>query len=145
MPKVQVKTESAEAFKLGEDWPEKMIYRFPFQCMDAPGPRSLGCIEWWLEPVRGRKARGRYSITSLLLWARQTRDTRYANKLFEVLCNVEALSGGILKRDGLLSHIWSLGFCPDHGRVAFGAYPLSRHTGLIIDVSLTIQARIQFE
>ena len=144
--KLTTQSVGAEAFRKGTGYPEESIYVFPFTALDAPGPHSRGRMEWWLEPLRSRKRRGRYDIIGLYLWACQTRDPRYEGKLFHIPCHAGMLYGqGIgLYRNGLLNHAWTASFCHDHGVVCFGAYPRDWHTALEIDVSLSIMATALF-
>lgn len=140
-----IKLSSPDEFRVGEGYPQWSIYRFPFKAMDEPGPHSLGRIEWWLEPRKGRKRRNGYKIEHLLVWARQTRDPRYATRVFSVPCHGASLQGGTGEhRDSLLSYAWAAGFCAEHGALCFGAYPAVSHTMLEIDVSLSIMITARF-
>ena len=141
----KVESEDAAAYVCGLNWPERQMYKFPFVCVDAPGPKSLGRIEWWLEPQRGKRLRrGRYMIEGLYLWAKQTRDARYAGKLFEIECFAEGLHGvGDIHGD-FLRHVWMSQFCQDHRALAFGAYPPGTATQLMVDVSSAIMIRAYF-
>lgn len=137
--------DSAEPFRKGTGYPNASIYVFPFTAIDQPGSHSLGRIEWWLEPLRGRKLRGHYAICGLYLWARQTRDPRYAGKLLHIPCHAAMLGAAVgLQREGLLNYAWTARFCEEHGVFCFGAYPGDTHIALEIDVSLSMKITARF-
>jgi len=105
MKKQEIKTESAEAFKNKDG-----EYVFPFKVLDP----NYGRIEWCIEPIRGKKTKGRYYIEKLLVQARQTTDKRYAGKLFEIPCFVEAITGSMFDKGSYLHHVWYMKICEDH-------------------------------
>jgi len=133
--------ESADQFKKGS------YYEFPFTALDpTPGGSNLGRIEWCIELFPGKKSRreGRYFIEKLLVFARQTRDERYAGKTFEIPCNVEMINGSRMKGPNFLAQVWAVEFCSEHKAIILTAYPENHHTKLTIYVNSSIMMDISF-
>ena len=140
MKKKETKTDNPKKFEVS-----KYLYRYPFKCMDdTPGGDNLGKIEWCIEPVYGKKKRGRYFIESLLVWARQTRDKKYSKKLFLIHCFAGAITGDSLNRQDYLNHVWYWGICSEHKRPFMVAYPQKHHSVLEINTGSSISIEIKF-
>lgn len=136
-----IKPVKADEFK-GKDG----IYRFPFEVLDkTPGESNLGRIEWGIEPLRGKKTGGRYMIEGILIWARQTRDERYAKKIFYIECFSESITADIIERKSYLSYVWRTMFCEEHKNLIFDAYPANNHSILEINVESSISIDINFK
>ena len=146
MGKEEIRTIKANKFKVStKKW--ESVYRFPFKVLDdTPGGSNLGRIEWCIEPFKGKKHHGRYYIEKLWVWAKQTRDKRYAKKIFEIPCFSEAISGDSLKqKDSFLHNVWLTFFCGEHrNSMQFWAYPENGKSILEIDVSSSISINIEF-
>jgi len=139
----EIKTRSAEEFR-GDDG----IYRFPFVCLDeTPGGRSLGRIEWHVEPVKGRKTNGRYYIEKLFVWPSQTYDERYYKKpIFEIPCYAESITADSLRDRASYMHcVWRFMYCEVHKCPIFSAYPANEHNTLEINVGSSISIDIEFK
>lgn len=113
------------------------IYRFPFDVLDkTPGGSNLGRIEWHVETLHGAKKNGRYHIEKLYVWATQTRDPRYKNKVFEITsCCTECVMGFNLKSSNqtfFLSCVWRMMICEIHKAPVLSAYPEDKHSVLEI-------------
>ena len=142
----ELKTDSAKKFIKGKKYPDSDIYVFPFQCLDTrKGGSSLGRIMWQVEPIYGRKTKGRYYIEKLLVWVRQTRDKRYMGKVFEIPCYSESLSGSPLEQNSFLNHVWRTSKCEIHKETYFSAYPKDHHTELVINVGRSISIDVNFK
>ena len=137
----KIKLRSAKQF-LREDG----VYEFPFVCMDTtPGGSNLGRIEWHIEPIRGRKHRGRYYIEKLLVYASQTRNKKYRGIVFEISCYSESLYSSILHpEDEFIPRVWRIMFCEEHKTPVLSAYPENRHTRLEINVGSSIMINTKF-
>jgi hypothetical protein len=131
---------SADEFKCKDG-----SYRFPFVCVDkTPGGRNLGRIEWCIEPIKGKKVKGRYYIESLLVWAMQTYDPRYIGKTFKIPCYMKQLEGPNYNPN-YFSRVWRIAFCAEHGALVFDAYPANEHTVLVIEGKSSVYNNIYFE
>jgi hypothetical protein len=138
-------TTDAAAYRVATS-SSREVYRFPFVPLDAPGPKSLGRIEWWLELIRSsERVDGSYPMVAVHLWAKQTRDPRYANIEFAIPCHTEALTGLFPRSEAFLAHLWFAGFCQEHGNIILGAYPQDHHTALVLDVTPALQLTASFE
>jgi len=133
--KKEIKTESAEAFKNKDG-----EYVFPFKVLDP----TYGRIEWCIEPVRGKKKKGRYYIEKLLVQARQTKDKRYEAKLFEIPCFTESITGSMFDKGSYLHHVWLMKICEDHNAPLMRAYPKDEHTQLVIPINSSISVEPKF-
>jgi hypothetical protein len=126
-------------------------YRFPFTRLDpTPGGGNIGCIEWHVEFVRGRKRRmGAYGIAAVLVWALQTRDERYAGKSFRL--DWHDTRGAMLDRPidptrrSFGAGIWFVGFCSEHGQIVLASYPPDGSAALVIETGSSVGNRIYFE
>lgn len=130
--------------KKNSDWK----YSFPFEVLDkTPGGKSLGRIEWCIEPFIGKKKKeGRYYIEKLWVWAKQTRDKRYLGKIFEIPCFSESIMGDSINRNGFLNHVWLNFPCAEHkGQMQFWAYPQNHHSILEITADSSIAIDIKFK
>lgn len=143
----EIKTVTAEDFIQGNQYPESSVYIFPFDVLDKTlGGQNLGKIEWQIEPIKGRKTKGRYYIEKLLVMARQTRDERYADKLFEIPCYTEMIAAhSTQKGDNYLDNLWIVSFCEVHKALVFRAYPQNHHRVLKINVGSSVMTDITFE
>ena|SRR3990167_5212755 len=120
-------------------------YVFPFQVLDErKDGSSLGRIMWQMEPIKGRKTKGRYYYEKILIWARQTRDERYAGKVFEIPCHSESITGNSFKRESYLNYVWQIQPCEVHKATYFSAYPANHHRVLKIDTGSSISIDIDF-
>ncbi len=155
MKKNQTQAISAEKYRVKTEKGYQKVYRFPFEVMDkTPNGSNLGRIEWCVELFRAKhKKDNRYYIEKIWVWARQTRDTRYQGKTFEIPCwleMIESFSSDISKRRkygeaSYMSRVWQTYFCPEHKQLAFSAYPQDWHNVLEIDVSLSVMGSIDFK
>lgn len=133
---------SAKAYKNKDGWGE---YRFPFEVLDkTPGGSNLGRIEWHLEALTGKKTKGRYYIEKLHIWATQTRDPRYAKKIFEIPCYSESFLGDSIKRESYLNYVWRVMPCEIHKTMMFSAYPANNHKELVVNAGSGIGIDIDF-
>src|SRR3972149_222499 len=135
-----VRPQSAKSFLLKDG-----TYVFPFLVLDpTPGGSNLGRIDWNCELIRSRKIRGRYHLATIYVWARQTRDKRYAGKYFEIPCRSEGLSGRKLtdKGNALTECTWTVGYCNDHGNVVLSSYPENHHKELVVRVGSSISIEV---
>jgi hypothetical protein len=129
----------------GAGYPAGSIYHFDFEPLDAPGPRSLGRMEWSIELFRSKKTRQRYLIDGLLVWGHQTRDPRYLGHAFWIPCFVEKWTASPLVREGdFTKEIWCLGYCQDHGYAVLTAYAQNEHHRLTINASSSICLEVRF-
>lgn len=137
-----IETISADIFKVGNNQ-----YEFPFTAVDeTPGGRSLGRIEWVIEPIKGKKYKGRYYIEKLLVSAKQTYDKRYSGKLFEIPCFTESITTDTMfRRDSYFHFVWRMSWCEIHNTPVFDAYPKNEHTKLIINTNSSISIYIDFK
>jgi len=136
----ELKTMSADKFKDKDGY-----YIFPFEVLDKTlGGSSLGRIEWHIEPIKGRKTKGRYYIEKLLVWVSQTRDEEYMKKIFEIPCYSECITGDTLKRESYLNYVWRVMYCEVHKGIVFSAYPSNHHKELKIDVGSSVSLDIDF-
>lgn len=141
-----MKTTSPKEFVKGKGYPEGDIYVFPFQAMDSRRDgSSLGRIMWQVEPIFGKKTKGRYYVEKLLVWAKQTRDERYAGKVFEIPCYSESITGDSLERESFLNYVWQVQQCEVHKGMVFSAYPANEHKELIINVGSSISIDIDLK
>lgn len=134
--KPKFETVSAADFK-GEGG----TYRFPFEVLDpTPGGENLGRIEWCIELIWSkRKKWGCHHIEKIYLWAKQTRDPRYAKKILEIECFAEALtSNSVFGLDSYIHNVWYIGQCPEHKTPFMAAYPGNKHTALEINIFSSI-------
>lgn len=138
----KTQTYSADKFKSDDS-----TYRFPFTVLDpTPGGSNLGRIEWGIELLHGRKQKGRYYIEKLLVFARQTRDERYAGKVFEIPCFTDMLQGRELTgRSAFIQHVWQVSICPEHNAPVLSAYPENQHSELVVDVRSSISIDVNFK
>lgn len=135
---------SAKPFKRDDAYAE--WYEFPFEVLDkTPGRSNLGRIEWHMEFVPGRAQRrkyisGRRYIETIRVWATQTRDQRYKNKVFEIPVFTESITADSLRRRGsYLHYVWRAQLCNLHrGLAIYSAYPANHHKKLIIPVDSSI-------
>lgn len=114
---------------------DRREYVFPFEVFDkTPGGSNLGRIEWWIEPVwKYDRSRKRYCIDEAYVWARQTRDKRYAGKLFLVDCFGDNwFSSCTHIHDNFIKYVWLIEKCMIHKTMQYGAYPEDHHTKLVI-------------
>lgn len=137
----ELKIESADEFRN-----EDMTYSFPFIGLDpTPGGSNLGRIMWGIEAYKKKRKDGRYYITSILVWARQTRDARYAGRIFEIPCFTESLYGSVLgEKVAFLHRVWRAFFCDEHGGLVLQAYPDDQHTELYINAGSSIMIDLEF-
>ncbi len=136
-------------WKRGEIEPFKIrdgVYRFPFTPLDpTPGGRSLGRMEWCIEPIRRtRKREGRYWIDSILVWATQTSDPRYFGIVFEIPCMVDCVTSHRLSDGSYFAGVWRTVYCEQHRNVVFDSYPENHHTGLIVNVFVS-SASVEYD
>lgn len=132
-PRQKIETVSADAFKT-----EGGRYVFPFVLLDpTPGGSNLGRIGFDIEfvPTKNKKAIGK-----ILLHVNQTRDERYAGKVFEIEANTATIFGcsGTLIRDGrtrmtIFVGTWMLGICREHNAPFLRVHPSDGHTRLVIE------------
>lgn len=140
-----ITTEPATDYKIHDG-----LYRFPFTVLDGtPGRASLGRIEWNVEPIwaeRELSTDGEYRLIRLLVWARQTRDARYAGRFFEIPCNSEGVQGHrqTTKPQSFTDYVWLIGFCSAHKMPIFSAYPENRHSILEVNVSSGLAVDVFF-
>jgi hypothetical protein len=135
-----MKTITAEGFKDKDG-----SFVFPFQVLDdRKDGSSLGRIMWQIELIKGRKYKGRYYIEKLLVWARQTRDDKYAGKVFEIPCYSEALLGDSIDRESYINYVWHIQPCEVHNSLVFSAYPSNSHKALKINVDSSISINADF-
>lgn len=139
---IKIKYESATKFRDKDGY-----YIFPFEVLGkTPGGSNLGRIEWHLEPVASKKKDGRYYIEKLMVWASQTRDTRYFGKVFEIPCWSESLTADSLNNRASYFHfVWRMMICEVHKNPMFSAYPANEHSKLKIDTSSSISCELTFE
>lgn len=145
-------TQSAEEFY------KDGVYRFPFVGLDdTPGGSNLGRIEWNIEPIwtlvpdeELGPGEDHYMIARLLVWARQTRDERYRDKVFEISLRSEAISGHSHSRyQSFTDYVWLVAGCREHGNVVLSAYPpnglsvleIRPHSSLAIDVLFATEGK----
>ena len=119
-------------------------YEFPFKVLDdTPGGSNLGRIQWYVEMHPMPKKRGRKNIKEIWVWARQTRDERYANKIFRIETWAEGLTTNSLKES---FSPWRIFFCEEHkGAVVLDAYPKNHHTKLVICPFSSISCEVDFD
>ena len=123
-------------------------YRFPFERLDpTPGGSNLGCIEWHVELMPdSRRRQGRRRVVSAFVWASQTRDTRYAGKLFTLPAHCDGI---LVLAVGLglsyLGGVWFMGFCPIHKQLAMSSYPPDGSSALVVDFWLSTAGHIYYE
>ena len=123
MKKKQNKFKTTSAKKYYDK--SKMAYIFPFKCLDdTPDGSNLGRMEWCIEPVRASKKHkeGWYPIEKLYIWARQTRDKQYLNKVFEIPCGAEYIFTSP-NENSFFSGVWMAGYCPEHKNMVLISYP----------------------
>ena len=129
-------TVDPAAFRKGD------VYRFPFTCIDPmPGGSNLGRIEWHVEPLRATR---KVLITSVLVWASQTRDNRYQGKVFSLPCRSQSITSSRDEND-YLRHVWQTALCLEHKTLSFSAYPANQHTMLVVECISSIGNRIYFQ
>ena len=132
------------------------VYCLPFDNKDSSptakqwSGRSYGRIEWIFEPreLEWSKSEKRYYIRKLLVWATQTRDKRYYNKIFTIDCNAEAI-GGIAHKykeyeEGAINQTWRMMFSPQTKTAMFDTYPNDQFNLLLINTKSSISLDIEF-
>lgn len=142
--KTKIVFGDAEPFKDGDIIP---VYRFPFVGLDTtPGGGNLGRIEWHVElhpAERRRSGEWFVRLSEVWVWASQTRDTRYAGKVFRFETIAEALGQSLLGRN---FHPWRVRFCEEHrGAVILSAYPDNQYKTLVIAPCSSISCDVGFE
>ena len=123
------------------------VYHFPFEVLDkTPGGTNLGRIEWCIEPIISKKKRdGLYPLEKIYLWAKQTRDKRYAGKTFEIPCYAESILSSPSREGSFLGGVWRMGFCPIHKTLILESYPNNdNYKELIIRTSSSIGVDIDY-
>lgn len=151
--KKPVKIYDPEPFKLSSDW--QKVYCFPFDNLDKSpiakqfSGNSLGRIGWCIEPrkIKYDRTKKRYYITQILIWATQTRDKRYANKVFGINCMAETI-GGISHKfrdyeEGVINQTWRMGFTPQK-TLYLDTYPNNKFNLLYIDATSSISVNINY-
>ena len=143
MEKDKPKTVSAEKYRIANSG----RYVFPFTALDDiwKDGSSLGRIQWRIEPIKGRKTKGRYYYEKLLVSATQTRDPRYKGMIFEIPCYSESITGDSINRESFLNYVWRTLHCEIHNTTMLDAYPANHHTQLVINVSSSISIDIDFK
>lgn len=132
------------------------VYCFPFDNKDSSptakawSGRSYGRIEWLFEPreYTWSKSEKRYYISKLLVWATQTRDTRYKNKIFSIDCMAESL-GGIAHKwkeyeEGVINQTWRMMVSQNTKTPMFDTYPNDNFNLLLIKTNSSISLDMKF-
>ena len=129
--KQQTKPVSAKAFRNKDNF-----HVFPFVCLDStPGGKNIGKITWEIELI---PAKNRKNIQTILVSAKQTRDERYAGKIFEIKADtlsIMGVSGTLLsgrKEMTIFGCTWRAGYCQEHRGLILFTSPKFWHTKLVI-------------
>jgi hypothetical protein len=124
--------------------PEQGAHVFDFEVFDrTPGGTNLGRIEWHIEPLARRNR-----LTGLLVFASQTRDPRYAKRVFWIPCGADGLDGRHAVREpgvnDFVELVWRVAPCAFHRSLVLSAYPGDHHDELVIGVGSSISVDAQF-
>ncbi|MES2409182.1 MAG: hypothetical protein V4509_02665 [Patescibacteria group bacterium] len=141
--KKELKPSSIKPFKTEHG------YEFPFEVLDkTPGGSNLGRIQWCVEMYPAPKQRGenRKRLSKIWVWAKQTRDKRYASKVFEIPTYAESLTTDASLRRGTAFAPWKIDFCEQHkGAVILDCYPTDGCKKLVINNWSSISIEVNFE
>lgn len=119
-------------------------YIFPFESFC----QNLGIIQWLIEfhPMKKNRNERSRRIGKIWIWAKQTRDVRYAQKIFEIETWAESFTTDSTLRPHNCFLPWRMNFCDVHkGSFIIDAYPRTEHKNLVIDATSSISITANFQ